>query len=116
MTTPDEIRRYLETALPGAEIAVEDTTGAGDHFEVRVSADGVREVLVTAPGFAPFATTIQPGARTVDVTLEPAPFFEAVNVTSSRTDIARVDPTSTVTVISSNDLLSSGPATIDDAV
>ena len=38
MTTPDEIRRYLETALPGAEIAVEDTTGAGDHFEVRVSA------------------------------------------------------------------------------
>ena len=37
MTTPDEIRRYLETALPGAEIAVADTTGAGDHFEVRVS-------------------------------------------------------------------------------
>jgi stress-induced morphogen len=37
MTTPDEIRRHLETALPGAAIAVADTTGAGDHFEVRVS-------------------------------------------------------------------------------
>jgi len=37
MTTPDEIRQHLQTALPGAEIAVEDTTGAGDHFEVRVS-------------------------------------------------------------------------------
>ena len=50
------------------------------------------------------------------MTLQPAPFFEAVNVTSSRTDVARVDPTSTVTVISSSDLLTSGPLAIDDAL
>jgi outer membrane receptor for monomeric catechols len=30
--------------------------------------------------------------------------------------VARVDPTSTVTVISSNDLLTSAPMTIDDAL
>ena len=37
MTTPDEIRRALEAALPGARIDVEDTTGGGDHFDVRVA-------------------------------------------------------------------------------
>src|SRR5205814_3235884 len=36
MTSPDEIRRRIEAALPGAQVQVEDTTGAGDHFEVRV--------------------------------------------------------------------------------
>ena len=38
MTTPDEIRRRIETALPGARVEVADTTGGGDHFEVHVRA------------------------------------------------------------------------------
>ena len=38
MTTPDEIRRAIGVALPGARIEVADTTGAGDHFEVSVRA------------------------------------------------------------------------------
>jgi stress-induced morphogen len=38
VTTPDEIRRALEAALPGARIDVEDATGGGDHFDVRVAA------------------------------------------------------------------------------
>ena len=36
MPTPDEIRRHIEAALPDARVAVADTTGAGDHFEVEV--------------------------------------------------------------------------------
>ncbi len=35
---PDDIRRRIEAALPGARVAVADTTGAGDHFEVEVAA------------------------------------------------------------------------------
>ena len=97
-------------------VAGEARTDAGGRFELAVSADGARDVLVTAPGFAASSTTVPAGARTVEVTLQPAPFFEAVNVTSSRTDIARADPTSTVTVISSSDLLTGGPLTIDDAL
>jgi len=100
----------------GGSVAADTQTDAGGRFEVAVRADGAREVVVTAPGFAPSATTVAAGTRTVEVTLQPAPFFEAVNVTSSRTDVARVDPTSTVTVIPSSELLSSGPATIDDAL
>ena len=38
MTTQDDVRRSIEAALPGARVAVTDTTGAGDHFEVQVQA------------------------------------------------------------------------------
>ncbi len=38
MTSPEEIRRSIEVALPGARVSVADSTGAGDHFEVEVSA------------------------------------------------------------------------------
>ena len=38
MTTPEDIRRCIEAALPGARVRVTDTTGAGDHFDVAVSA------------------------------------------------------------------------------
>ena len=50
------------------------------------------------------------------MTLQPAPFFEAVNVTSSRTDVPRADPRSTVTVLSSSELLTSAALTLDDAL
>jgi stress-induced morphogen len=36
MVSTTEIRQCVETALPGARVQVEDTTGAGDHFELRV--------------------------------------------------------------------------------
>jgi len=36
MTTPEEIRRSIVAALPGARVQVADTTGGGDHFDVAV--------------------------------------------------------------------------------
>lgn len=39
MVRPEDIRRRIEEALPGARVTVADSTGAGDHFEVRVRAD-----------------------------------------------------------------------------
>jgi stress-induced morphogen len=42
MLDPDEIRRRIEAALPGAVIEVRDTTGGGDHFEARVVAEEFR--------------------------------------------------------------------------
>ena len=38
MPSPEDIRRLIEAALPGASVSVADSTGAGDHFEVEVSA------------------------------------------------------------------------------
>jgi stress-induced morphogen len=38
MLSPEDIRCAIEAAMPGARVHVEDTTGAGDHFEVQVNA------------------------------------------------------------------------------
>ena len=38
MVTPEDIRHRIEEAFPGALVDVADSTGAGDHFEVRVRA------------------------------------------------------------------------------
>ena len=38
MVSPEDIRRRIEEAFPGALVSVADSTGAGDHFEVRVRA------------------------------------------------------------------------------
>jgi len=71
-------------------------------------------VIVTAAGFAPATVDITDGE--LRITLDPAPFFEAVNVTSSRTDVPRADPTVTVTVIPASELLSAAAVSIDDAL
>lgn len=42
MVSTDEVRRRIEGGVAGARVEVVDTTGAGDHFDVRV----------TAPAFA----------------------------------------------------------------
>ena len=34
-----EVKRRIETALPGSEVEVRDMTGTGDHFEARVVSD-----------------------------------------------------------------------------
>ncbi len=39
MPTSEEIKLRIEAAIPGAEAAVEDLTGGGDHFRATVLAD-----------------------------------------------------------------------------
>ena len=73
-------------------------------------------VIVTATGFAPALADVPENSDDLRITLEPAPFFEAVNVTSSRTDVPKADPTVTVTVIPASELLTSAALSIDDAL
>jgi outer membrane cobalamin receptor len=103
----------LESA--GAAIAEFHTTADG-RFTFSTDAAGPLQVRVTATGFAQALASITTDRQEVRVALQPAPFFEAVNVTSSRTDVPRADPTATVTVISSAELLTSGAITLDDAL
>lgn len=109
---PDAVVR-LEVA--GTTVAEFHTTSDG-RFEFAVDKSGDRRLVVTAAGFAQAIETVAPGNRSVQITLQPAPFFEAVNVTSSRTDVPRADPTATMAVFSSADLLTSGAVTLDDAL
>jgi stress-induced morphogen len=38
MVSTEEVRRRIEAGIAGARAHVVDTTGAGDHFDVRVTA------------------------------------------------------------------------------
>jgi stress-induced morphogen len=39
MPTTGELQQRIEEALPGADVAVEDLTGGGDHFRAEVVSD-----------------------------------------------------------------------------
>jgi stress-induced morphogen len=39
MPKAEELKDRIETALPGAEVSVEDLTGGGDHFRAEVVSD-----------------------------------------------------------------------------
>jgi outer membrane cobalamin receptor len=109
---PDATVR-LERA--GAAIAERRTANDG-RFEFTVDLPGQLRVIVTAAGFAEAAAMVQNGSLDVRITLQPAPFFEAVNVTSSRTDSPRSDPTATVVVLTSSELMTTAANTLDDAL
>jgi stress-induced morphogen len=36
MPTADDLKQRIERAIPGADVAVEDLTGGGDHFRAEV--------------------------------------------------------------------------------
>jgi outer membrane receptor protein involved in Fe transport len=108
-----DARVRLEAA--GAAVA-EIRTGADGRFQFATEASGILQVVVTAAGFAQATTAVPIDSAPLQITLRPAAFFEEVNVTSSRADLPRTDPTATVTVISSSDLAATAPLTLDDAL
>ena len=36
MPSPEELKTRIEEAMPGAQVAVEDLTGGGDHFRAEI--------------------------------------------------------------------------------
>jgi outer membrane cobalamin receptor len=109
---PDAAVR-LESA--GAVLAERRTANDG-RFEFTTEVTGEVRVVVTAGGFAEAVASAVGDARDLKITLQPAPFFEAVNVTSSRADSPRSDPTATIVVLTSSELLNTAAATLDDAL
>jgi outer membrane receptor protein involved in Fe transport len=114
------------SAVPDAVVRLE--VGGTAINEMRTATDGrfafpadadvgrPARVIVTAAGFAPATVDVADASDELRISLEPAPFFEAVNVTSSRTDVPRADPTVTVTVIPASELLSAAAISVDDAL
>ncbi len=120
-TVVDSQGRIVPNASVRLEVAgtlVSEVSSATDGgFEFRTDVTGDLRLIVTVPGFEQAIITLAAGAaRTVQVTLKPAPFFEAVQVTSSRGDVARADPTVTMTVFPASELQTNGALTIDDAL
>jgi len=112
-TVPDATVR-LEV---GDTVVAEARTGTDGFFTVVLTGDaGPVRLVVTAPGFAQHVETLSGGAQSVAIALQPAPFFEAVQVTSTRSDVPRVDPTVTAAVFPSSQLITSAPLMVDDAL
>ncbi len=109
---PDAIVR-LEVA--GSAIN-EMQTATDGRFTFSGEVGRPARVIVTVAGFATATVDVPEPSGDLRIELEPAPFFEAVNVTSTRTDIPRADPTVTVTVIPASELLGSAAVSIDDAL
>jgi outer membrane receptor protein involved in Fe transport len=91
-------------------------TARDGRFTFAADVSDALRVVVTAAGFAQATAAVAGDGRDMRVTLQAAPFFEAVNVTSTRTDAPRADPTVTITVVQSSELLTSAAVTLDDAL
>lgn len=94
----------------------EDRTSTDGRFELAATPAPDSRLVATAPGFAQVIQPVDGTGQDIQITLRPAPFFEAVNVTSSRTDAPRADPTMTMAVIPSSELLTSAAVSLDDAL
>jgi outer membrane receptor protein involved in Fe transport len=99
----------------GATVA-EYRTGNDGRFQFTTDTQSTLRIVVSAPGFAQATESVPTAGESMQITLQPSPFFEAVNVTSSRSDAPKADPTVTMTVISSSELLTSAAVTLDDAL
>jgi iron complex outermembrane recepter protein len=109
--------------VPGATVQLEMAgvvqaqmqTSSDGRFSFASSPGRIR-LIVTAPGFAQRAVVVDPAAPSLTIQLEPAPFFEALQVTSSRGLEPRTDPSIAASVLASSDLASSPAAAIDDVL
>lgn len=95
----------------------ETRTALDGRFEFKTDVTGNIGLVVTAPGFARAFVMLADGApRTVRIVLQPTPFFEEVQVTSSGGGVAQADANATVSVFSAPALRTRSTLTIDDAL
>src|SRR5688572_6321479 len=101
----------------GGAVILETQTGTDGRFTFGIlSRDGV-QLIVMSPGFTRYVLAISPGTRqNMTIVLEPAPFFEAVQVTSTRSDVPSTDPTVAAAVFPASELMTSAQLSIDDAL
>jgi iron complex outermembrane receptor protein len=113
------------STIPGATVQLEAAgipiaqmqTGSDGRFSFPPGPGDELRLLVTAPGFA-FQAVQVPGdsAAPITITMEPAPFFDAVQVTSARGSGARADPTVAATVLPASEVITSPAVAIDDVL
>jgi outer membrane cobalamin receptor len=111
-TVPDAT---VQLEVGGVVVLQALTARDGQFSFLALPTDRIR-LIVTAPGFAPRMVAVSPGvgASQLMIELEPAPFFDAVQVTSSRGREPQTDPTVAASVLGSTDVLSAPAAAVDD--
>ena len=88
----------VQLEVDGA-VVLEGQTGADGRFTFGIDNRGEVRFIVTAAGFTRNVVTISADTpQNITIVLEPAAFFEAVQVTSSRSEVPASDPTVTADV------------------
>jgi len=111
------------STVPGATVQLEAAgvivaqaqTSADGRFSFTSSSDRIR-LIVMASGFAQRVVAVGPGASPLTIELQPAPFFDAVQVTSSRGIEPHADATVAASVLGYSDIVSSPALAIDDVL
>jgi outer membrane receptor protein involved in Fe transport len=91
-------------------------TTTNGRFQLTRPAQAGLRLIVTAAGFVQSIQPISGEPRLLEITLELAPVFEQVTVTSTRTEVPLADRTATMTVFPSLELLTSAALSVDDAL
>lgn len=110
------VTRRAEATIPTSPATL---TTADGRFTLAIPAEAAgshTKIRVSAPGFATLDQEMTDTTAPLRLVLKPAPLLETVNVTSSRTDTPRADPTVTLSVLTTADLESRAAVTLDDAL
>jgi outer membrane cobalamin receptor len=101
----------------GGAVILEVQTGTDGRFTFGIENRVAVRFIVTAAGFNRNVVPVSAGTpQNMTIVLEPAAFFEAVQVTSSRSDVPASDPTVTADVFPASELMTSAQLAIDDAL
>src|SRR5262249_2104726 len=106
----------VRLTVAGRPVA-EARTGPDGRFEMGSDATGEIVMTAYAPGFASTSMTVQSQeSGPVRLMLRPIAFFEFVQVTSSRGNVAQEDPNLTMTVFPMPPLRTRPALTVDDTL
>ncbi len=119
----DQLRKPVPNARVVLSFAhhsnLETLTGADGRFLFESVPNKRGALIVDAPGFARFDRQWSGGDAAViqiEVILVPAPISEQVTITATRIEIPLTDTATSVRVLSSADLASTGALALDDAL
>jgi len=126
-TTPvrGSVRDQKGAPVAGASVHVEcgtvhasQTTADDGAFAFDLPSDCAGRLIVEAAGFAEARTNFRPlesaGGSGIGVTLNPAPLYESVSVTATRTPEGETTPEASTATVTSLDLQNWGGLTTDD--
>jgi vitamin B12 transporter len=102
--------------LQGKHVIAVQSTSAEGAAVIPVSASGSFAVQVLAPGFAPAAVALPPGAREFRVTLTVAAAPATVVTTATMTPIAEQESGAAIASLDANDLLAMQPIAASEAL
>src|SRR5581483_9242121 len=109
--------------VPGASITARTpdgdrsaVSGTDGTFVIDTPSSGSVTLIVRAPGFAEKQQSVEPGASTVTIVLEPSSLREDITVTAGRVEQRLSDVSASVSVLRSDDIRQSPAVAVDDVL